>query len=125
MPDRLPQDLKTNLASSQESEINMATNTSSPKPINVVFNLPDPDQPSMSLHGEVGGTATWQSSTPNYPRFHVSFRGANPFNNEDGAKFSGENGRPVVLTLNVAGQFDYKVEQIRTDGTRKSSGPFC
>jgi len=102
----------------------MATNTSSPKPVNVVFNLPDPDQPSMNLHGEVGGTATWQSSTPNYPRFHVSFRGPNPVNGENDAKFSGEKGRPVVLALNAAGQFDYRIEQIKTDGTRKFSGPF-
>lgn len=106
-----------------ESEIYMATNGNSSKPISVVFSLPDPDEPKASFHGEVGGTATWQSSSTNYPNFEVQFSGSNPSNDTPNAQFGGSSSNPVVLSLNKADTFHYRIKQIKADGTHKISGP--
>lgn len=105
-----------------ESEIYMATNGNSHKSVSVTFDLPDPDL-SPHYHGEVGGTATWQSSAVNYPTFEIHFNGDNPSNGTRNAQFDGSSGNPVVLPLNTAGQFHYRIKQINADGTPKITGP--
>jgi hypothetical protein len=96
----------------------MAT-TVNPTPVSVVFSLPDPDVRMRNFHGEVGGTATWQSSAPNYPSFVVIFDGSNPFDGTQDAEFEGTSS--VVLPLNTAGKFHYAIKQIKADGTHKTT----
>lgn len=102
----------------------MATKKKSSKPANVVFTLPDPDGPPNKFQAEVGGTVTWKSETPNYPKFEVSFTGANPSDDIEDAKFSGASNQPVVLNLKTPGHYKYIVKHINKDGTNKSVGPF-
>jgi hypothetical protein len=108
----------------RESEINMATQRKSSKTPNVLFAVPDPDQPSKYFHAEVGGTATWECNSVNYPKFQVSFTGSNPSNKKVNAKFPGGSNQPVVIALKHAGHFNYKVRHTKANGTHKFSGPF-
>jgi hypothetical protein len=103
----------------------MANKAKSSDAASVVFNLPDPDEPSKTNHAEVGGTATWNSKSLNYPEFEVSFKGANPFNNKKNAKFKGNQKQPIVLVLNIPGKFTYVVKHKKEKGNSKDSGPFC
>jgi hypothetical protein len=90
-------------------------------PISVVFSLPDPNARLRNFHGEVGGTARWESSVPSYPNFVVIFDGSNPSNSTQDAEFPGTNLAAVELRLNTAGKFHYAIKQIKTDGTHKTT----
>jgi hypothetical protein len=92
---------------------------------NVVFTTPDPDNPK-SFHAEVGGTATWKSNSSTYPKFQVKFTGPNPYNRTRNAMFPKVGQPEVVLKLNTAGEFRYRIKHIKNNDTtrKKFSGPF-
>jgi hypothetical protein len=103
----------------------MAAKKKSSKNKNSTKPIPDPFCESYYMHGQVGGTATWECATPNYPKFQLIFKASNPFNGAQNAEFSGNSKRPLSLAFKNAGTFEYLIRHIMRDGSNMLVGPYC
>jgi hypothetical protein len=110
---------------SPESEAIMPDKLESHRPLSTVVTVPDPDNMPVSAQGEQGGTLQWRTDTHNYPEFEIRFQGANP-SNEHKIKdhiLKGSDIQPVVIRLDVIGNYQYTIRHYKKDKTCTDTGP--
>jgi hypothetical protein len=93
------------------------------RPLSTVVTVPDPDNMPVSAHGEKGGTLQWRTDTHAYPEFEIRFHGANPANEHKDHILKGSDIQPVVIRLDVIGDYQYTIRHYKKDRTCTDTGP--
>ncbi len=92
-------------------------------PTTSVMMVADPSDAPVSVYAEKGNTLEWRNDSPNYPEFEIHFVGDSPAKKTD--KLKGSNTSPVIVHVTKSGKYRYTIQHIKTDGTRKETGPFA
>jgi hypothetical protein len=105
----------------------MTTKTKSASPAKsgiTVINVPNPDSLPLNV-ARVGIPIHWNWNTPSYPDFQLKFGKSNPFDDTQGATFSGGDDQPLWLVPKNPGRFQYKITHTKQDGSKFQTGPFA
>jgi hypothetical protein len=97
----------------------MSANAVKHRPASTVITLDDPDNMPVSSHAEEKGRVEWRTESHNYPDFEIQFVGKNPEDDTVNLKRKGNVDQPVVMQIKKTGDYHYKVQHIKKDGTVK------